>query len=645
MIDIPILAKDALREGDTKKEYRFIVYQTDGETVDFTIDNDTLVYESVKFDERMCSDTNLKFGLCEGTSLEFQAFNIPNITGRRIQAFVDVSYGNNQTCTIPMGWFTVSETSRQASTGILKITAYNKLQSTYLDANAKIIIQETFANFETVKMMDIISVLLANYRIDEDVKKEIPISRNVINSCNYDGRYFRYSAPLYGDHSILGASELNSTTYDGITTSTNLRFNLYCNAQVYTLSGNYPVKVRFNFDVDQYDANLYSLLRTEMYKANFSVGADAVMQELKNVDWNIGLTQWNFKGIYPVVAVEYQDSSVEIYGQTAYTMGYAKGTFADLNNITLLNVSKIYAMCPTEIHLTKIASSYVTGDAVLLLNTTQPQPYSVYPTQTDFDNHTNEQTYQLYFPSLPNGDPYSYLLRDFIDVYEVTNTTDADLVEVSVAEMPDVTLREVQTAVFETQCRFGQLDRVDDLFKGVTLNHDRLFPAETLYPSDTLYPTATDGDGQAERANKSMYSKLWADEGNIRTFRNLSITYKGTEIDPDSGDVSEVEKILTEVVNANGTDDYNMTSNWMFKNLVWSETEIESYAINMANNMRNVTWFPFELWCAGLPYVETGDELEISVGEDTYTSYVLRRTLKGIQNLQDEMINGTLDIF
>jgi hypothetical protein len=51
------------------------------------------------------------------------------------------------------------------------------------------------------------------------------------------------------------------------------------------------------------------------------------------------------------------------------------------------------------------------------------------------------------------------------------------------------------------------------------------------------------------------------------------------------------------------------------------------------------------MWCAGLPYIETGDELEISNSEGTYTSYVLQRQLNGIQNLEDTFIDGELDIF
>ena len=128
MIDVPVLVKDALRSGAFRKNYRFLVLNDDG-TTDFIIDNQNLVSESVNIDERMCSGDTIKFGLCEGSSLEFQYFGKDNITGRQIKAFIDVDYGETLPYTIPMGFFTVKNCSRQASTGIIKATAYNKLQS------------------------------------------------------------------------------------------------------------------------------------------------------------------------------------------------------------------------------------------------------------------------------------------------------------------------------------------------------------------------------------------------------------------------------------------------------------------------------------------------------------------------------------
>lgn len=199
-------------------------------------------------------------------------------------------------------------------------------------------------------------------------------------------------------------------------------------------------------------------------------------------------------------------------------------------------------------------------------------------------------------------------------------------------------MRELQSATFELDCKYGKLDRVTDMFSGIRLNNGGLYPADNLYPANNLYPRGT-----AEAGFKSMYSKLWADEGNVRSFRYLIITYKGTET--EGGQTKEVEKKLQRTVNADGTDDYNMSSNWLFKNLVWSDADVGNYADDMVTKMRDIRWFPFEMWCAGLPHVEAGDEIEIHMLERTYKSYVLRRTLKGIQDLQDEMINGTLDIF
>jgi hypothetical protein len=201
-----------------------------------------------------------------------------------------------------------------------------------------------------------------------------------------------------------------------------------------------------------------------------------------------------------------------------------------------------------------------------------------------------------------------------------------------------LTLRDLQAAVFEVDCQYGKLDRVTDLFSGIELNNGALYPRDDLYPADELFPM-----GMSESGYPSMYSKLWADEGNVRSFRYLIITYKTTET--ISGQTQEVEKTLQRTVNANGTDDYIMDDNWLFKNLVWTDAQVGDYADAMVTKMQNIRWFPFEMWCAGLPYLEAGDEIEIQMKEGTYKSYVLRRTLSGIQNLQDEMINGTLDIF
>ena len=226
---------------------------------------------------------------------------------------------------------------------------------------------------------------------------------------------------------------------------------------------------------------------------------------------------------------------------------------------------------------------------------------------------------------------------DISDMFAVNayDLSDAEMIQFTISDIPEFTLRDIVGANYETQCQFGQLDRVTDLFSGVELNHSRLLPVDTLYPDNALCP-----GGAQESAFRSQYSKLWADEGNVRKWRYLIITYKGLDENQQEKDFT-----LQRTVNADGTDDYNCSDNWLFRNLVWTAEQIGEYADAMVAKMQDITWFPFEMWCAGLPYLETGDEIEIPLGEETYTSYILQRQLKGIQNLQDTYINGTLDIF
>ena len=41
-----------------------------------------------------------------------------------------------------------------------------------------------------------------------------------------------------------------------------------------------------------------------------------------------------------------------------------------------------------------------------------------------------------------------------------------------------------------------------------------------------------------------------------------------------------------------GTDDYNMSDNWLFRNLVWTSEQVAEYAEAMVAKMQDMTWFP-----------------------------------------------------
>lgn len=671
MIDVPVQIKDILREGNRPKNYRFLVLKDDG-TTDFIIDNNNLVSESVSIDERMCSGDTLKFGLCEGSSLEFQYFGLQNISGKKIQAFIDVIFtwfdtvgtltkgtssnpiakggtyriyvtpenaskatrvlrmrghagkvqelvsypdGHKETTfteclagdtfsisgqngataelqfknslyTIPMGFFDVKNCSRQASTGIIKVTAYNKLMSEYLDAKvANEIVDLINAgedNSSDISIHKILTTLLEDYAIEPLVTstpkyeattytsnaRSVQVIWRSKSTPTVDGGYGTFGAPMRGYNVKLQGVSLNGGNY------------YY--AKILKAFGN-KIQAAFDSIIEQinngnYDYYLHS---GGIYTNLVDVLNNTV--HIENTDW------YYLKGMA--------------------TFSYRTTPYTTIKRYT--NINEMIDDITTDIYLYDTVEMFINIPVLYELT------------------HNNSGTKATAATSLSYSEtimPYLVTLSE-IEKMRISET--------EAKPFYDVTLRELQSAAYELNCQFGKLDRVTDLFSGVYLNYSRLYPAEALYPSDTLYPS-----GAAASGFKSMYSKLWADEGNIHKWRYLIITYKGL-----NGDSQEEDYTLQRTVNADGTDDYNMSDNWLFKNLVWTPEQVGAYADAMVLKMRDITWFPFEMWCAGLPYLETGDEIEIPLGEETYTSYILQRQLKGIQNLQDTYINGTLDIF
>ena len=663
MIDVPVRVKDALRDGRLKKNYRFVVLNSDGST-DFTIDNNTLVSESVKFDERMCSGDTIKFGLCEGSSLEFQYFDHPNINGRRLNSFIDVEYKsesmeiieteqgawhptrvtkngsytfkskNNVTCeigintgsisryyqldstnnyqvtlelttadsfwvedfnitvvvtsnvgfidwyTIPMGYYSVEKCPRQASTGIFKVTAYNKLQSTYLDAKAnsriiEIVNNDVIGGTNGMDIGSILDDLLEGYSIKrEELTASFSISSQVIPS---------------SDTSTIRRTD--STGSANLTYIHSLDITDYLSPDNFSSSNFYRFKINFKAIFDA----VYALAGQQVSNY-YKDTSDATKRDL--------LEKW-------------------LKGTTSFASTLTVGGF----QFNTSNGSKAYDLKEYR-NESAFITPWFTNITSMVLAIAGLYKFDENQTRTWTQAEINE--------AKDNINDWLFTQGNF--VIEVSSRSDIEKLLITSAEaeaLPDVTLRQLQSAVFEINAQYGQIDRITDLFEGVELNHSRLYLANSLYPANNLYP-----GGQGIRGDRSTYSKLWTDYQGIQKFRYLIITYKGLDENNRATDMT-----LQRTVNADGNIDYNMSDNWLFKNLTWSASDVGDYADAMVSKLRDVTWFPFEMWCAGLPYLETGDEIEITNDEGTYPSYILQRQLQGIQNLQDTFINGTLDVF
>lgn len=573
------------------------------------IDNNNLVSESVKIDERMCSGDELKFGLCEGSSLEFQYFDKPNLNGARIKALVRVQYkdedGNLDWYTIPMGFFSVDKCPQQVSTGIYKVTAYNKLRSSFLDAkaNQQIIDYVGSRTGQSATLFGILKDLLQGFRIISNRGDPIGFSYTLSN----DDYWFWDAGDSSGDDEYW---PWNVGATFGLLKVTITPDN-YSNLKYYS----------YQIPTAALSRWIESMIHPQ-YTGDFEVreGPDTVAE--------MSVTEAWYDSQYKVTGASYQLRTLMYV--TGYTnIGPTKSIYPE--NMTQEQVS-IWTSDNIQITQLKDTELYVTNITTDPLVIFIPCYYS--GDETEHSSHgywspsTNERQ-QLYnsMVTATGGITAEHIENSLIDEYVLTLA--------DVEAFPDVTLRDLQSADFEIGCQYGKLDRELDAFYGETLNNSRLLPADILYPANNLYP-----GGWSEGGFKSQYSKLWTDSQGKLTFRYLIITYKGLDENNQAKDFT-----LQRTVNANGNTDYYMSNNWLFKNLVWTAQEVGAYADEMVSLMQNVSWIPFEMWAAGLPYLETGDEIEITTSEGTFTSYILQRQLNGIQNLQDTYINGTLDVF
>lgn len=633
MIEVPVEVKEALKDGRLRKEYFIDVYD-DNNQVDFTIDNDHLVAESVSIDERLDSGDLIKFGLCEGASLEFQYFGLDNITGRRVFVTISIQYTDEDWYDIPMGYFTVEKCSRQASTGILKVTAYNKLQSKYLDAKANQLLADAYSVDYTLSLYDILRTLLGDYQIEAERVPYDPAHPgpvpfpSTIPSNNITIGSFRFTK-TYGPETPLNAYNAG--------VSANQQFNIIFNANAprYSIQPGPNVEIDviagtmegFERSIEKYIKDLFDNSDIELVGSSGSVG-HAVISAICN--------NGGFYRLCGITLTEQTgwDAEITHYSTIDYEHGVAG--VRPIKDIIYRAIGKpnysyyIELNHPATLYLKPYDGAFIFFTGRIY------DPYGTHATDNlynYYDENNVLQEAEWYPAKFSNGEDYLDDINS-IQLYEVA-LSPAEKLTFKISDMPEFTLRDIASGIYETLCQYGQLNRITDLFGGVELNHYRLYPAEDLYPNNSLYP-----GGSAMSSEKSSYSQLWADEGNIRKWRYLIITYKGRD-----SSQQETELTLQRTINEDGTDDYLMTDNWLFNNMIWTDADVGAYADRMVPKLQDITWFPFEMWLPGLPYLETGDEIEVTVNDSTYTTYILQRQLKGIQNLQDTYINGALDIF
>lgn len=189
----------------------------------------------------------------------------------------------------------------------------------------------------------------------------------------------------------------------------------------------------------------------------------------------------------------------------------------------------------------------------------------------------------------------------------------------------DLTAKDVLEAICEINGVFGKMSR-EDVFIYVELKSFSrgLFPIKTLYPNKSLFPTKP-GNVDTRRLETGEYKTLQVGDTNFEQITKLQIRQSEDDIGYIAGD-----------------DDTGVTYIIQGNFLTYSSgtDELKTIANNVLSKISKVIFNPINITLQGNPCVETGDTIRIvDTNNKVYMSYVLQRTLTGIQMVMDSIIS------
>lgn len=234
----------------------------------------------------------------------------------------------------------------------------------------------------------------------------------------------------------------------------------------------------------------------------------------------------------------------------------------------------------------------------------------------------NADVAEWYNTLLPDKDSVTTMkaFRDSFFGYFGIEQADAQLVNDDMkvektVEPEELSGATVLNCICEINGCFGHIGR-DSKFHYIYLEQEiqGLYPRNNLYPADDLYPR----EPKSTRISKSLYISAQYEDFLVKTIDKLQIRKEEDDIG---------------VIVGSGTNAYVIQDNF----LVYGKgsEELTGIANNIYGKIRGIIYRPFSADGKGNPCIEVGDAVRLPTKYEIIESYVLKRTLKGIQALRD----------
>lgn len=183
-------------------------------------------------------------------------------------------------------------------------------------------------------------------------------------------------------------------------------------------------------------------------------------------------------------------------------------------------------------------------------------------------------------------------------------------------EPSEISGKDVISAICEINGCFGHIAR-NGKFKYIYLPTDDrfgLYPSDTLYPADNLYPR----DSGSERILRSYYISCEYEDFMTQEITKLQIRQEENDIG---------------CIYGSGDNTYIIEDNFLVYGK--SHDELTEIAQRLLPAMSHRTYRPANVKAKGNPCYEVGDAINVSTKQELVETFILSRTLTGIQALRD----------
>lgn len=587
MINVPDIIKDLYHLDHCYKNIR--IHFPNGERSD--ICNDLIVKDSVSFKESLCSQNTLKFGLCEASAFECETVGVGNIKGATIEVSCEIECPSDVTGAvwrvdlqkhvypIPYGTFVVSEAKRQADMIHRRITAYggtNRLQ----EVNPLIKYKARGKRTAVAYSPNIFAVSVVNSGTDKRLADAL-----------YTQKAWQYPSypECYLTNYFYKAGESQASNPVA-----------YYWIDFYGDSSNYDVLNENRLYFVEPSEALYT--QDEIFTILFDGMKSerptdvAFLDEMERTVREM----YRYRDIMAekvMIAGTSPDYSLSIGSMSPYFYPYQE------DNTTFFTV-------PHTIRLNFFSRYGIQTDSKTVpLTVRTPGSSKLY--EVNISNYPSDS---VSFPrTIYNPDLETWAFDETaVNYYDLTKA-----------------MAELYGMFFNlSHGNSVQMINIKDQFG--------LLPGSSLYPGSNLYPQGVTGG----KLYPKDYQSCWYDDEYSMPYGKIECTYKAVDPEDPSKTIDQISEVYFNGFDATSDAStykvYELKDNYIIQNIVWTHAQILLILNRIAQNLAGVSYIPVDFKGRGLPYVEAGDTFEIlTKSNDSITTIVLNRTIKGEQTLED----------